>query len=140
MPSARAAQLNDTFCHCVDMRVQLAAEPVDHLVQRDEVPALDVPMRLLGQQRQIDRIGEAGIKDGDRNGLGIGWQIIMGLLVGHFRCSSHWRQPIDNKPRGNQRDRREPRFNPIDMIDRCDRQSLFTHTNAHGRARCRGHL
>jgi len=31
------------------MRVQLAAEPVDHLVQRDEVRALDVPMRLLRQ-------------------------------------------------------------------------------------------
>ena len=67
------------------MRVQLAAEPVDHLVQRDEVRALDVPMRLLRQQRQIDRIGKTGIEDGDRNGLGIGWQVITGLVVKHFR-------------------------------------------------------
>ena len=72
----RAAELHDAFCHCIDMRVQLAAEPVDHLVQRDEVRALDVPMRLLRQQRQIDRIGKTGIEDGDRNGLGIGWQVI----------------------------------------------------------------
>ena len=43
------------------------------------------PMRLLRQQRQIDRIGKTGIEDGDRNGLGIGWQVIMGLVVEHFR-------------------------------------------------------
>jgi len=28
-------------------------------------------MRLLRQQRQIDRIGKTGIEDGDRNGLGM---------------------------------------------------------------------
>src|SRR5262249_50473756 len=51
----RAAQLNDTFCHCVAMLFQLAAKPVDHLVQRDEVRALDVPMRacLVSSARSI---------------------------------------------------------------------------------------
>jgi hypothetical protein len=34
-----------------------SAETVDHLVQGDEVRPLNVPMRLLRQQREVDRLG-----------------------------------------------------------------------------------
>jgi len=40
------------------MRVEFAAEAVEHQVHRDEIRSLDVPMRLLGDQRQVDAVGE----------------------------------------------------------------------------------
>src|SRR5215470_14430617 len=59
----RAAELNNLLRHRIDMAVELGPEAVNHLVQRDEVRALYVPMRLLGQQRQIDRVCEPGVED-----------------------------------------------------------------------------
>jgi hypothetical protein len=31
-------------------------------MQRDELRAFDVPVRLLGQQRQVDAVGEAALR------------------------------------------------------------------------------
>jgi hypothetical protein len=57
---------------------------VNHLVQRDEVRALYVPRRLLGQQRQIDGVSEPGVEDVDRHRLGVRGQVVVGTVLRHF--------------------------------------------------------
>jgi len=61
------------------LAVELGPEAVNHLVQRDEVRALYVPMRLLGQQRQID-----GVSEPDRHRLGVRGQVVVGTVLRHF--------------------------------------------------------
>src|ERR1700730_8373034 len=46
-----SAELNSAFCDRVYVIVEFGPKPVDHLVQRDELRPLDVPVRLLGQER-----------------------------------------------------------------------------------------
>jgi hypothetical protein len=79
-----AAELHDALGHRVDMLVELGAEAVDHLVQRDEVRPLDVPMSLLGQQRQIDRVGEACVQHRDRDIFRIRAEIVARRVIGHL--------------------------------------------------------
>ena len=61
-PERGAAELHDPLRHRVDMAVDLGAKLIDHLVDGDELRPFQVPMRLLGQQGEIDRIGEPRIQ------------------------------------------------------------------------------
>ena len=72
----RAAKLHGALGDRVDMLVEVLAEPVEHLVNGDEVRALDVPMRLLGDQREVDGVGEAGVEELDRGFLDVRLQIV----------------------------------------------------------------
>ncbi len=65
------------------MLVELGAETVDHLVQRDKIRPLDVPMRLLGQQSQVDRVGEPGVEGADRHRLRVRGQVVVGVILLH---------------------------------------------------------
>ena len=49
-----AAKLDHAFSHRVYMGVNLPSETIQHLVDGDELRPLEIPMRLVGQQRQID--------------------------------------------------------------------------------------
>jgi hypothetical protein len=60
-------------------------------MERDEIRALDVPVRLFGQQRQVDAVGEARVQDADRDGFGVRAEIVAGLVVGHG-CPPCWIQ------------------------------------------------
>src|SRR5207302_2579376 len=78
-----SAELNNTFRHRVYVTIQFGAEPIDHFVQRDELRALDVPMRLLGKERQVDCIGEAIVENADRDAFRIRAEIVVGLVRLH---------------------------------------------------------
>src|SRR5215472_7651559 len=80
----RTAELHDALGDRVDMLVDLGAEAVDHLMQRDEIRALDVPVSLLCQQCQVDRVGKARVQNADRNILRIRADIVAGLVIGHL--------------------------------------------------------
>ena len=75
-----ASQLDHPLCHSIDMRIDLGAKLVEHFMDGDELQALEIPMRLLGQKREVDRIGKACVQGFDRNGLGIRLEIVLGLV------------------------------------------------------------
>jgi hypothetical protein len=53
-----AIKLSDPLGHDVSMLVEPGPERVEQLVHGDELRALEVPMRLLGGERQIDSVGK----------------------------------------------------------------------------------
>jgi hypothetical protein len=83
-----STELDNTFGHRIDVLVQVRPEPVDHFVQRDELRSLDIPMRLLGKERQVDRIGEALVENRDRYALRIRADVVVGFERLHGHASS----------------------------------------------------
>src|SRR5690606_25352900 len=75
-----AAERNDALRHLVDVLLQLFAELVEQLVQRYEARPLDVPMRLLRLQVQVDRAGETDVQQVDVALAGLGRQVDAGLV------------------------------------------------------------
>jgi len=53
------------------MRIQVLAEQVEHFMHGDELDALQIPMRLLGQESEVDCVGDARVQKIDRNGFGV---------------------------------------------------------------------
>jgi len=49
-------------------------------MDRNELRPFDVPMRLLGQQREIDRVGDARVQQIDHGRLGVRLQIVLRLV------------------------------------------------------------
>ena len=63
--------------------VNLSPEAIKHFVHGDELAAPQIPMCLLRQQGEIDRIGQACVEQRRYSGLGVGFQIVSGLVKLH---------------------------------------------------------
>jgi hypothetical protein len=74
------------------MAVELGAEAVEHLVDGDELRSLDVPMRLLGDQREVDRIGQPRVEQVDRYRLRIRLEVVFGGNASHGKLLKFVRQ------------------------------------------------
>ena len=54
----------------------------------DELRPLDVPVRLLGDQRQVDGVGKPGVEKIDRFLPGVGFEVVLGDDGVHGRLLS----------------------------------------------------
>ena len=67
-----AIKLGDALGDGIGVIVEFGPHGIEHFVDGDEGRALEVPVRLLGHEAQIDRLGEAGVEQIDHRGLGVG--------------------------------------------------------------------
>jgi hypothetical protein len=58
VPRATPTERNGSFGNLVSVLLGLRSHTIEQIVQSNEVRSLDVPVRLLCLQMQIDRIGE----------------------------------------------------------------------------------
>ena len=72
----RATELRDALGHLVVPLVDRGAKPVEHLVHADELEALEVPVGLLGDQRQVDAVDQAAAEQIDRHRSGVGGGVV----------------------------------------------------------------
>ena len=69
-PVRNSAQRDDALGNLIDISLNFAGNIVKQLVQGDEVRPLDIPVRLLRLQAQVDQIGESLVEQlGDRDAL-----------------------------------------------------------------------
>lgn len=66
-PQRNAVKLGDAFGDDVDVLIELFADFVEEFVDGDEGRPLDVPVGLLGDERQVDGVGEPRIEQLDRS-------------------------------------------------------------------------
>ena len=53
---------------------------VEQLMQRDEVPRFDVPMRLFGLMHQINCVGEPRVQNGNNVSALLRWKIVLRFM------------------------------------------------------------
>ena len=75
-----ATEGSDAFGESVDMLPGMVGDLVEEFVQGDEVRTLDVPVRLLGLQPEIDGVDEARVEQVDDLLTGLQRQVIAGLV------------------------------------------------------------
>jgi hypothetical protein len=66
-------------------------------VNGNELRPLHVPVRLLGQERQIDRVRKPRIEELNDDTLGVRRQIVLGLVGWHDRTSFMVLNPSVNR-------------------------------------------
>ena len=76
-----ATELGDPLGHRIGILVHAVTEPVEHLVDADELRAFQVPMRLLDIERERDAVGEPRLQRVDRNLLGVVGRIVAGPVI-----------------------------------------------------------
>ena len=55
-PQRNTAELHGSFSHGIQMIGERRAEAIKHFMHRDKVGTAHVPVRLFGNQRQIDKL------------------------------------------------------------------------------------
>jgi hypothetical protein len=73
----RAAELDGALGEVVGVLEQLVHDGIEKLVERDEVRALDVPVRPLGLERKIEGIGELLVQELDRARAYLFWEVVL---------------------------------------------------------------
>ncbi len=66
-----AVELGNALGNGIDVIIELGAHGVEHFVHGDKSGALEIPMRLLGHECQIDGVGEASVEDIDHRLAGV---------------------------------------------------------------------
>src|SRR5262245_61779756 len=80
-----AAELHGAFGDRIDMAVEFGAKAVEHLMHGDELRTLYIPMRLLGDEGEVDRLGQAAVQYLDRALAGVGLQVVLRFMHRHAR-------------------------------------------------------
>src|SRR6266851_4593176 len=87
----RAAELDGALGEIIGVLEDLVHDLVEELMERDEVRALDVPVRLLGLEREVQGVAELLVQELDGAAADLLGQVI--LRVPH-RFFTHGLSPV----------------------------------------------